>query len=144
MKTDQQFQAAILRLTMAAEAAWIVWALLMVLLLTGCKTYEKQTQVREMFLPPMPSAARSREAVQTEWADEGHAIAPAKVLTLLWEKNDLHPETVTQVWQSGGLVNWTLLGEFSEPRAEIIADKAQQFYKIRNRLGNELSEWARK
>ena len=70
-------------------------------------------------------------------------VAP-KVLRLEWDMNDEHPETVTQVWQSPTLVDWTLFGEFGEPTCTVTADQPQMYFKIRNRLGNQFSDWATK
>jgi hypothetical protein len=125
---------------------------LMALLLTGCAANRTETtqatneiKSHQMLLPPLPRAARS--GAGSEVGHVAGAIAPPaqpRTLRLEWDKGDAHPETVTQVWASGDLNVWTLIGEFAEPRCEVPANQAQQFYKIRNRLGTELSDWARK
>lgn len=97
----------------------------------------------ERVMPPMPRATRSSAGTDVEHVARA-VSAPAKTLRLEWNKNDSHPETVTQVWASGDLVNWMIYGEFAEPHCEVQANQPRQFYKIRNRLGNELSDWATK
>jgi hypothetical protein len=144
-------------------------AVLVVLLLTGCAgkrgniehptsniEHRSEKQSDQMLLPPLPRATRGGAGSETSHA--ARAVAPPvgpRTLRLEWDKSDPHPETVTQVWQAPEV--WsdppepmiaaglgTLVGEFSEPRCEVPATGERMFYIIRNRLGDEFSDWARK
>lgn len=97
----------------------------------------------ERVMPPMPRATRSSAGTDVEHVARA-VSAPAKTLRLEWNKNDSHQETVTQVWATEDFETWELFGEFAEPYCLIEANRPRQFFKIRNRLGNELSEWAKK
>jgi hypothetical protein len=128
---------------------FLIAAVLILILFSaaGCATKPKaknEIQSSPMLLPPMPRQARSSPA--RESVSEATAIGPVAPprLTLIWDKNDLHPETVTEIWASTNLKDWAKVGEASEPRFEVWASERQQFFKIRNRLGAELSDWARK
>lgn len=128
----------------------------LLVLVVGCSTTKNEKQSHQVPLPPMPRTARS--SAGTEVNNVAGAIAPPvkpRTIRLEWNKGDPHPETVTQVWQAPEV--WsdppeamiaaglgTMVGEFSEPRCELPATGARMFYIIRNRLGNELSDWARK
>jgi hypothetical protein len=135
-----------------------VGAVAVVLLLTGCAgkrgniehptsniQHRSEKQSDQMLLPPLPRAARS--GAGSDINNVARAVSPPvepRTIWLEWDKGDEHPETVTQVWASGDLNVWTMIGEFAEPRCEVSANQAHQFYKIRNRLGAEFSDWARK
>jgi hypothetical protein len=129
-----------------------------VLVVAGCAgkgtvSSNQRSEVRPS-LPPMP-AARVVEGRGSKVQAAAIAPQPARTLKLSWTKGDPHPETVTQVWVA--LEVWTdppeamiaagrgtMLGEFAEPHCELPATGIQNFFIIRNRLGNELSDWARK
>jgi hypothetical protein len=146
-----------------------VGAVAVVLLLTGCAgqrgniehptsniQHRSEKQSDQMLLPPLPRAARSGAGSETN--NVARAVAPPvgpRTLRLEWDKSDPHPETVTQVWQAPEV--WsdppdpmiaaglgTMVGEFAEPRCEVPTTGERMFYIIRNRLGTELSDWARK
>jgi hypothetical protein len=146
-----------------------VGAVAVVLLLTGCAgkrgniehptsniQHRSEKQSDQMLLPPLPRAARSGAGSDVDHV-AGAVSAPveARTLRLEWDKGDPNPETVTQLWQSPEV--WsdppeamiaaglgTMVGEFAAPRCEVPATGARMFYMIRNRLGSELSDWARK
>jgi hypothetical protein len=94
--------------------------------------------------PPLPAAIERGYQSPDRTATVASVGVEPKVLRLEWDKNDDHPETVTQVWQSPTLTSWTLYGEFAEPTCQVTADQPKMFYKIRNRLGNQVSEWGKK
>lgn len=108
--------------------------------LIGCQTSPVKPQAI-IAPPPLPVAMRS--AVLPHQAAIV-APAPPKTIGLAWDKNDPHPETVTQVWQTTDLQDWTLFGEYGEPHCTVTANQSQQFFKIRNRNGAEFSDWDRK
>lgn len=75
--------------------------------------------------------------------------APPKTVTLEWDKNDTDPNTTTEVWSSTNLVTWSLRTNVAGTnRVTLPADKAAEFFKVRNRLqiGTNaiFSDWARK
>jgi hypothetical protein len=101
-------------------------------------------------MPPIHSGLAENHKLRNQTAQvESQSAAligpPApKRLTVTWDKNEPHPDCVTQLWASGDLVTWSLLGEFATPRADVFADQPRQFYKARNRVGSQFSEWATK
>lgn len=106
--------------------------LIFLLLLTGCVTKHtaKLTAIESVSQSAMASRALA-------------VVPQPPVLWLLWEKNDSNPQTVTEVWQTTDLQDWSLFGEFIEPPCVVTANQQQQFFKIRNRLGEEFSDWDR-
>lgn len=67
-----------------------------------------------------------------------------RAITLVWEQRDFYPGTVTELWSSPDLENWTLALTNSAGTVTLPADKPAEFFKIRNRdtLG-QVSDWAR-
>jgi hypothetical protein len=116
MRTDAQFHAAIVRLTVAAEVVWILGAGLAVLLLTGCATGQKaegrrqNEETNQMLLPPLPRAARS--GAGSEVGHVARAIAPpvgppapAPVTWVNWPG-----ARIAVIEKSPDMVTWTQIG----------------------------------
>ena len=69
--------------------------------------------------------------------------APRKI-SIAWDKNDTNPATVTEVWTTTNLSLWTLKTNVAGSNVTLLADKPQEFFKIRNNLFGQVSDWARK
>lgn len=73
------------------------------------------------------------------------ARATPKSITLTWDKNDPDPATLTEVWASSNLTTWTLKTNVAGTnRVTLPATNRAEFFKIRNRLGSQVSDWSRK
>ena len=67
---------------------------------------------------------------------------PPKTITLAWDKNTA--EAITEVWSTTNLVDWELRTNVTGSNVTLAADKPQEFFKVRNRVGNQVSDWSRK
>lgn len=65
-------------------------------------------------------------------------------ITLEWDVNDSRPGVVTEVWGTTNLVDWYHVTNAVGGWVRLPRDKPQEFFKVRNRLGDEVSDWARK
>lgn len=71
--------------------------------------------------------------------------APPRAVTLVWTVNETAPGVVTEVWSSTNLTTWTLrTNVVGTNRVTLPADQPQEFFKVRNRLGSQVSDWSRK
>jgi len=112
-------------------------------LVVGCKTSNIQHPTSNIqSLPPVPTVDTAER--MTPRAALVAPAPPAKTITLAWDKNDPHPETLTQVWQSADMNGWQLRSEHALPGCVVAVTNQQQFYKIRNRRGTEYSDWDKK
>lgn len=72
-------------------------------------------------------------------------LAPPTRITLIWTNGETSPGTTTEVWASTNLTSWTLATNVAGTNSVTLpADKPREFLKIRHRLGNLVSDWARK
>lgn len=117
-------------------------------LLGGC-TAHRSARTSDQY-----SEARSQRAAATfshqsaAGASESAAAAVApqlpRTITLIWDKNDPHPDTVTEIWSAptpAGPFTW--LADAAQPPAVVPVTNAAQYFIIRNRLFNEVSDWDR-
>ena len=75
---------------------------------------------------------------ERELAPRGPAI------TLRWQVNEPSSGTITEVWASTNLHNWTLrTNVIGTNTVTLPRDKPAEYFKIRNRLGSQVSDWAR-
>lgn len=108
-------------------------------------TYEN-TKGHQVPRPPMPRATRG--GAGSEVGHVARAVAPPigpaapRKLTLVCDKNEQHPEAVTELWATTDFVNWTLFAESKEPVFTFFADQPQMFFDARNRLFGQVSAWA--
>lgn len=78
------------------------------------------------------------------YLSEQSLAPPGPTITLQWVKADPDPDTITEVWSSTNLHNWTLRTNVAGTNTVTLPrDKPQEFFKIRNRLGDLVSDWAR-
>ena len=73
--------------------------------------------------------------------------APPRAITLLWDNTTDAPGSfTTEVWASTNLIAWQLKTNVNGTnRVTLTADKAREFFKIRNKGTNGLSsDWSRK
>jgi hypothetical protein len=119
---------------------------MLVTLALGCATNPKSeigNRKSEIAPPPLPRHATLAARTSTS---EAAAVAPQlpRTITLLWDKNDLHADTVTEVWSAptpAGPFTWLL--DAPEPQVTLPVTNGAQFFIIRNRLYTEVSDWAR-
>lgn len=71
--------------------------------------------------------------------------AKPRTVTLQWDTVETDPATITEVWASTNLTIWTLRTNVAGTnRVTLPATNAAEYFKIRNRLGDQVSDWARK
>jgi hypothetical protein len=108
--------------------------------------HRSEKQSHQVPMPPMPRTARS--GAGTEVNHVARAVAPPvgpaapRKLTLVCDKNEPHPDAVTELWATTDFVNWTLFAESKEPVFTFVADQPQMFFDARNRLFGQVSAWA--
>ena len=83
------------------------------------------------------------------YADQTLTVAPPapRTVTLIWDDtSNPRGSFATEVWASTNLTTWTLKTNIAGTnRVTLPADKAREFFKIRNRGTNGLfSDWSRK
>lgn len=124
-----------------ARGIWELACVVLLLLVVGCKAPKARGDARPT-LPPMPQARG--DARPTAMQAEAVIIVPPPVrtVTLYWNKNDPDPETVTEVWQSTNLIQWQAITNTHAEYFTLPADQPAAYFKVRNRRGSELSEWA--
>jgi hypothetical protein len=120
---------------------WLALVLVAVLLI-GCKTSEPK-QSHQVPMPPLPRTTRSSAGGEVGHVDRAFIGPPApKKLKLVWEKNDTHPDTITEIWEVNSVTGEkTYITETSGTTIELWADKPAQFFIVRNRLYDLVSEW---
>lgn len=75
-------------------------------------------------------------------------LPPPKTISLAWDVLDANPATVSELWSSPDFASWTLRA--TVPRTGPVstitlpATNHAEFFKVRNRLGDEVSDWSRK
>ncbi len=69
------------------------------------------------------------------------AFATTPVITISWGKGE--PGAITEVWTSPDLCDWQLFAEVLGSGVQLPATQPAQYFKIRNRLGEEVSDWSR-
>lgn len=68
-----------------------------------------------------------------------------KTITLAWDKMDSNPSTITEIWSSTNLISWTLKTNVAGTNhVTLPATNKQEFFKARNNLNGQVSDWARK
>ncbi len=69
----------------------------------------------------------------------------ARTVTLSWDVNEPTPGTITEVWSSPDLKSRTLkTNVVGTNRVTFPCDQPAEFFKVRNRIGEQVSDWARK
>lgn len=58
-----------------------------------------------------------------------------------WNKNDPRPEVETEIWATGDLQHWTFYAATNGETYPIPMTERQQFFRVRNRLGDQFSDW---
>ena len=68
-----------------------------------------------------------------------------KTITLIWDKMDPNPATTTEIWSSTNLIFWSLKTNVAGTnRVTLPATNKQEFFKARNNLAGQVSDWSRK
>lgn len=125
-------------------------ASLLAVALVGCGTVKGTVESRELSvesqtaraLPPIPSTLTPQ--LSTLRLAAPVIVAPPKpppVLTLMWDKNDSRPEVETQIYATSDLRDWTFYGATNGESYPVPATEQQQFFRVRNKLGEQYSEW---
>lgn len=126
----------------------LLGAVLGIALLGGCAANPKPALGQRASSPPNPPPLpRSHQSAARASESAAAAVAPQlpRTITLIWDKNDPHPDTVTEIWSAptpAGPFTW--LADAAQPPAVVPVTNAAQYFIIRNRLFNEVSDWDRK
>jgi hypothetical protein len=91
-------------------------------------------------LPPIPDALESTRAAAAP-APRALIAPPARPARLEWSPNYAHPETVTEIWSTTNLAQPFELRQTVAGASVTLPQQPQEFFLIRNRLGDHVSEW---
>ena len=112
------------------------WAsLLCIVVLTGCSSSKSK---RVASPPPLPKI----DVIKYRVSAAAVTLPPKpRTITLEWDKGE--PLAITEVWS--GPTPWdthiNLKAEVEGNRVTLFCDQPSEFYSIRNRLGEQYSEW---
>ena len=129
--------------------------LMLAALLVGCASGQKSVfsdqysvgsnQRSVISPPPLPRAHKSTTpSLHQSSASAAAAPAPTRTVTLIWNKNDPSPDTFAEIWSAPTPAGpFTLRATASGETITLPHTGPQEFFIIRNRNGDLVSDWSR-